>query len=227
MYATEANVARWLSSIPDLQHLPLPFPETDRELEPTFKNETRPRKRQKLQRYRHNSIPSPPTSEPLVNTMSSSSRKRSRPDNHDDAFETSSSPAQSDRQINEDTPRASKLIQTQMPEWIPFSTGHGPTPASGTSSASNQSVPASNQSKQSAVSNRSSPSKQFRNAEMNESGFSVGIFSRQPHPESLRKLRLELRDIGAGYSFLPASLESEVRLSWLQCASLPTNIHHC
>ncbi|KAH7139599.1 hypothetical protein B0J13DRAFT_447773 [Dactylonectria estremocensis] len=145
--------------------------------------------------------------------MSSSSRKRSRPDDNDhdhDNNEASSTPARSDRQIDQDTPRASKFAQTRLPEWSPFSACHIRNSPSRTSSTSNQSAPSS-QSRHGAVSNKSSPSKQFRNAELNESGFSVGNFSRHAHPENLKNLRLELRDIGAGYGFLPASLESELR----------------
>ncbi|KAM6514195.1 hypothetical protein FALCPG4_015353 [Fusarium falciforme] len=202
MYATEADVTRWLSSITDLKDQPLPPFAADR----AETNEPRQRKRQKLDRHRHK-IPSPPTSEPVPKAaMSSSSRKRTRTDDHDP--DDASSSAHSDGPNNEITPRPGRFQQL---EWVPLSADRG-TNSPSRSSASNQSASAaSNQSRHGTVSNKSSPSKQFRNAEMKETGFSVGSFSRQPHPESLRALRIELRDIGLGNGILPASLESELR----------------
>ncbi|RSL86223.1 hypothetical protein CDV31_016431 [Fusarium ambrosium] len=205
MYATEADVTRWLSSITDLKDQPLPPFAADRD----ETSEPRQRKRQKLDRHRHK-IPSPPTSEPVPKAaMSSSSRKRTRTDDHD-PYDASSS-AHSNGPNNEITPRPGRFQQL---EWVPFSADRG-TNSPSRSSASNQSPSASNQSRHGTVSNKSSPSKQFRNAEMKETGFYVGSFSRQSHPESLRALRIELRDIGLGNGILPASLESEVCLGIL------------
>ncbi|KAJ4187798.1 hypothetical protein NW759_016877 [Fusarium solani] len=201
MYATEADVTRWLSSITDLKDQPLPPFAADR----AETSEPRQRKRQKLDRHRHK-IPSPPTSEPVPKAaMPSSSRKRTRTDDHDSY--DGSSPAHSDGRNNEITPRPGRFQQLEL---VPFSADRG-TNSPSRSSASNQSVSASNQSRHGTVSNKSSPSKQFRNAEMKETGFYVGSFSRQPHPESLRALRIELRDIGLGNGILPASLEIELR----------------
>ncbi|KAH6982303.1 hypothetical protein BKA56DRAFT_585653, partial [Ilyonectria sp. MPI-CAGE-AT-0026] len=46
-------------------------------------------------------------------------------------------------------------------------------------------------------------------AEMQDAGFKVGNFRVDQHPESLKELRLQLRDIGSGHRILPASLQTE------------------
>ncbi|KAH6881182.1 hypothetical protein B0T10DRAFT_495008 [Thelonectria olida] len=213
MYATEADVARWLSSITDLFHHPLPPFEADGEHDRGETSEIRHCKRRKLDRHRRRrghgrTIPSPPISEPAVNATMSSSFPRKRSRNDDDADDASSS-AQSDGLNNDITPRPGRFLPDSALEWVPFSADRGPESPSRTSSASNQSASASNRSIP--VSNRSSPSKQFRNAEMKETGFTVGNFRRRPHPESLKTLRIQLRDIGSGHGILPASLENELQ----------------
>ncbi|KAJ4184063.1 hypothetical protein NW759_017049 [Fusarium solani] len=204
MYTTEPDVARWLSSITDLQHHPIPLPPLGTDRDET--SDSPPRKRRKLYKQQRN-IPSPPTSEPVLNTVMSSSRKRSRNDVDDDQ---ASSSAGSDGPFNDVTPRPGRLLPAQQLEWVPFSEDGGRDTPSLTSSASNHSAATSARSKRDSMSNRSSPSKQLRNAEMNETGFSVGSFVLQPQPESLRALRIELRDFGAGHGVFPASMQDEM-----------------
>lgn len=121
---------------------------------------------------------------------------------------------------NNDTPRANRFLskQTQELGGLVADGGHNsPTLAS---SASNRSAWVSNGSIP--VSNRSSPSKQFRSAEMQDAGFKVGNFRVDQHPESLKELRLQLRDIGSGHRILPASLQTEVCSSLLLLLFFPS-----
>lgn len=203
MYATEFDVTRWLSSIPDLQNHPIPVSEPEND-ETDYGP---PRKRQKLSKPQRG-IPSP--------TISDSSSRKRRFDNLDDHHVSS---AESDKPLDDTTSRpgrflqSQQIVQTQQLGWIPYSVERGRDTPSATSRASSHSVATSGRSgrsKQDSASNRSSPSKQLRNAEMNDTGFTVGSFVLEPQPESLRKLRIELRDFGAGYGVCPASMKDEV-----------------
>ncbi|KAH8672252.1 hypothetical protein BGZ61DRAFT_362441 [Ilyonectria robusta] len=149
-------------------------------------------------------------------TISDSSSRKRRFDDLDDHHASS---AESDRPLDDATPRpgrflqSQQILQTQPLGWIPYSVERGRGTPSVTSRASSHSVATSSRSgrsKQDSASNRSSPSKQLRNAEMNDTGFTVGSFVLEPQPESLRKLRIELRDFGAGYGVCPASMKDEM-----------------
>ncbi|KAJ3531693.1 hypothetical protein NM208_g8768 [Fusarium decemcellulare] len=132
----------------------------------------------------------------------SSGRKRSRNDRDEDPFVSTSNLELLEGVHNEDTPRANKFLLMQPQE------RRGRESPSLPSSASNRSASLSSRSV--SISNRSSPTKQFRNAEMQETGFNVGSFRLDQHPESLKTLRIRLRDIGSGYAILPASLRREL-----------------
>ncbi|KAK2468119.1 hypothetical protein H9L39_20341 [Fusarium oxysporum f. sp. albedinis] len=207
MYSTEADVACWLSSITDLKHDPLPLPTESGRVD----YEGRRSKRRKLSTNRHK-LPSPPPSElsRTVADMPPSLLKRPRdPEDPVNRAHGTLSTAQPDEAHDQITPRPGRFQQTQTAEWIPFSAGSSHDSQSWTSSASSHSAPVLKRPK--SVSSRSSPSRQIRNAEINQTGFRMGSFRLDTYPESLNALRCELRDIGLGDGILPASLENELR----------------
>lgn len=193
---------RWLSSILDLNNEPLPIPtESDR-----VYYDGGHRKRRKLGTHRH-ILPSPPSSEPTrsMADLPQPSLKRSRDPND------TANLAQSDETQDQSTPRPGRLQQTQITEWSPFSDGSSHGSQSWTSSPSSHSAPVLKRPK--STSSRTSPSRQLRNAEINQAGFRMGSFRLDTYPDSLNALRCELRDIGLGDGILPASLEHEARPS--------------
>ncbi|KAF4946171.1 hypothetical protein FSARC_14256 [Fusarium sarcochroum] len=193
MYTNEISVKRWLSSITDgLEHNTLPD------------YDGRQCKRQKVSADLPK-LPSPPASEftRTVSDMPSSSGKRRRdPDDPMLSDETR------DDQI---TPRPPRSQQDQIAEQIPSSAGSSRSSQSRASSASSRSAHTLLYRK--SISSRSSPSRQFRNAEMNETGFKLGNFRINTCPDSLNALRCELRDIGLGNGILPTSLDNELRFA--------------
>ncbi|PWI64051.1 hypothetical protein PCL_00034 [Purpureocillium lilacinum] len=205
--AAEADVVLWLSSILDLKNEPLPIlTESDR-----VNYDGGHRKRRKLGTHRHR-LPSPPSSEPTSSMadLPPSSMKRSRdPDDPANLARWDMSSAQSDETQDQSTPRPGRLQQTQTTEWIPFSAGSSHGSQSWTSSPSSRSAPVLKRPK--STSSRTSPSRQLRNAEINQTGFRMGSFRLDTYPDSLNALRCELRDIGLGDGILPASLEHELR----------------
>lgn len=205
MYSASTQIHRWLSSTTDSDRHPL---------HPAAHNlycdraegiacEARHCKRHKVH---YTPLPSPPPSQPLTRTVmsASSGRKRTRDDRDNDPSHSEPGNAKAlDEMHDEETPRASKFLLMQHRE---LSDRGSPSQAS---SASNRSASISSHSV--SISNRSSPTKQFRNAEMQETGFVVGSFRLDKHPQSLKTLRMRLRDIGNGHAILPASLQHEVR----------------
>lgn len=209
MYGTEADVVRWLSSILDLKNEPLPIlTGSDR-----ANYDGGHRKRRKLGTHRHR-LPSPPSSEPTSSMadLPPSSLKRSRdPDDPANLARLDMSSAQSDETQDQSTPRPGRLQQTHTTEWIPFSAGSSHGSQSWTSSPASHAAPVLKRPK--STTSRTSPSRQLRNAEINQTGFRMGSFRLDTYPDSLNALRCELRDIGLGDGILPASLEHEVRPS--------------
>ncbi|KAF6518252.1 hypothetical protein HZS61_002330 [Fusarium oxysporum f. sp. conglutinans] len=139
MYSTEADVARWLSSITDLKHDPLPLPTESGRVD----YEGRQRKRRKLSTNRHK-LPSPPPSElsRTVADMPPSLLKRPRdPEDPVNRAHRTLSTAQPDEAHDQITPRPGRFQQTQTAEWIPFSAGSSHGSQSWTSSASSHSAP--------------------------------------------------------------------------------------
>ncbi|KAI3567891.1 hypothetical protein IWW34DRAFT_585775, partial [Fusarium oxysporum f. sp. albedinis] len=159
MYSTEADVARWLSSITDLKHDPRPLPTESGRVD----YEGRQRKRRKLSTNRHK-LPSPPPSElsRTVADMPPSLLKRPRdPEDPVNRAHGTLSTAQPDEAHDQITPRPGRFQQTQTAEWIPFSASSSHDSQSWTSSASSHSAPVLKRPK--SVSSRSSPSRQIRN----------------------------------------------------------------
>ncbi|KAL6364293.1 hypothetical protein LRP88_02212 [Fusarium phalaenopsidis] len=134
-----------------------------------------------------------------------SPQKRQR-DPNDDGTDS----AQSEEAGDDNTPRPGRFQQNQPQEWA----HHFPTARSTSSlasSVSSRSAPVLKKPK--SVSSRTSPSRQIRNAQMNDTGFNTGSFILDTYPDSLDKLLNELRDIAEGRGILPASLENKVWMS--------------
>lgn len=206
MYATEAAVAGWLSSITDLKDNPLPFPASSPANET---KQSRPRKRPRLNTGSHR-LPSPPVSETtrLESAIAPPSPQKRLRDPNDDCTDS----ARSEEAGDDNTLRPSRFQQNQPQEWVHhMSAGSVRSTSSLASSVSSRSAPVLKKPK--SVSSRTSPSRQIRNAQMNDTGFNTGSFILDTYPDSLDKLLNELRDIAEGRGILPASLESKVCMS--------------
>ncbi|KAM6529185.1 hypothetical protein FALCPG4_007331 [Fusarium falciforme] len=104
MYATQAAVASWLSSVTDLKDNPLPFP-----AESSSANETKQSrlcKRRRLNTSSHK-LPSPPASEMtrLESAMAPTSPQKRQRDPNDDGTDS----AQSEEAGDDNTPRPNRF----------------------------------------------------------------------------------------------------------------------
>ncbi|KAJ4322125.1 hypothetical protein N0V84_004960 [Fusarium piperis] len=132
-----------------------------------------------------------------------SPQKRQR-DPNDDGTDS----AQSEEAGDDNTPRPGRFQHSQSQEWAhQLAIGSARSTSSLASSVSSRSAPVLKKPK--SVSSRTSPSRQIRNAQMNDTGFNTGSFILDTYPDSLDKLLNELRDIAEGRGILPASLESK------------------
>ncbi|KAF4465204.1 hypothetical protein FALBO_7953 [Fusarium albosuccineum] len=203
MYGTEEAVSRWLALVPNISSGNLPPPAVTQE------QVERQKKRRKLNSQGHKLL-SPPASERVAlagNEMSPStpsSSKRPR-DDDENSFTYDNS------QLDQTTPRPSRnqrALTNQNPTWEPFSAGTGEGTPSQASSASLNSGIVPVLKKPRSVNSRTSPTRQFRNAEVNETGFHTESLRSEKCPPSLNTLWRELNRIGQGGAILPVSLES-------------------
>ncbi|KAL2678511.1 hypothetical protein Neosp_009258 [[Neocosmospora] mangrovei] len=84
------------------------------------------------------------------------------------------------------------------------------TPPQAPSVASSSRLSSKASSKASKISRNSSPTKQLRNAELQETGFVRASFEDEGQPLSLELLTQRLRDIEEGYAILPRDLQSDL-----------------
>jgi hypothetical protein len=75
-------------------------------------------------------------------------------------------------------------------------------------------------SKASKISRNSSPTKQLRYAELEETGFIRASLRDDKKPKSLHALTEELRRINSGFGILPKDLQNEVRVVLLRLLQL-------
>ncbi|KAI3572813.1 hypothetical protein IWW34DRAFT_759483 [Fusarium oxysporum f. sp. albedinis] len=203
MYATKKTISSWLDSVPNISGDNSPQPVAAEE-QAEHRN-----KRRKLNDHGHR-LPSPPASESValarkkMSPSTPSSSKRLREDD-DNSFALNNS------QLDQTTPRPSRNQQAftnQNLTWEPFSAGTSQGTPSQASSASFNSGSIPVLKKPRSVNSRTSPTRQFRNAEVNETGFNTESLRSDKCPPSLNILWRELNRIGQGGGILPASLES-------------------
>ncbi|CAJ0549878.1 Ff.00g064730.m01.CDS01 [Fusarium sp. VM40] len=209
MYRTKEAVSSWLDEIP---LIPCSFLPSLVAAEQQVRHRN---KRRKLD-VRSDKLPSPPISEPVVSskhdmnpsTPNASTKKRFREDDEQDAnvlnLQDDTTPRPSRPQ---DDPVHSSL------EWepfsVPFGRAHSQTSSSQVSSSSITSGSIPRLKKPKPVSNRTSPTRQMRNAELAETGFNTDSLRSNMCPPKLKALWEELDTISQCSGILPITLEAK------------------
>ncbi|GKU09134.1 hypothetical protein FLAG1_10791 [Fusarium langsethiae] len=182
MYTSEKAVSSWLNGIPDTP--------------PSSAQNSHPNKRRKLNRP---DLPSPPTSEPVDMNLSTPNADKKRARENDDDLD--------------ETPRPSRQEDSKYPSlvWEPFSVPFGRANSQTSSSqASSNSITSGSYprlKKPKPVSNRTSPTRQMRNAELAETGFNTDSLRSDMCPPKLKALWEELDTISQCSGILPLTLQ--------------------
>ncbi|KAJ5117833.1 hypothetical protein N7448_011465 [Penicillium atrosanguineum] len=125
-----------------------------------------------------------------------------------------------------DDPRHGRQSPVLQPELTPRPPRRSPTTALdhgvslAPSSPSQSRTSPSLASKASKISRNSSPTKQLRNAELEETGFSRASLRDDKKPKSLHALAEELKKINGGFGILPKELQDEVRAAPLRACDV-------
>ncbi|RSM06701.1 hypothetical protein CEP52_005549 [Fusarium oligoseptatum] len=209
----DSRILSWLDSI-----VTLPPQEQD------LSSSDRPRKRPRLDHDHLSLSNSKPTytkkreSRSRLPTPSTSGSPPSRPStwsNRDRSSMASKRPRSPDNDQNEEardpdqfhndlTPRPPRSFI--IPEALDADT---PSQAPSITSSSRFSSSRAS-SKASRISRNSSPTKQLRNAELQQTGFARASFEDDDQPASLKLLTQRLRDIEEGYAILPRDLQNDL-----------------
>ena len=136
----------------------------------------------------------------LPNMPPGGSSRDTRPEEDDEAQEHGQVSSRLALQV-ELTPRPARRKASAMDSgspvsWVPSTLSQSSSKAS---------------SKASKITRNSSPSKQLRNAELEETGFSRADLRNDTKPGLLDALTTELEKIGGGFGILPKNLQEEVR----------------